>query len=59
MTYTVTVTNIDDVAPVFTSSSSISLAENVQVVVALTVTDADSSAAPTYNSQVLTAISSK
>ena len=41
VTYTVTVTNIDDVAPVFTSSSTISIAENVQAVVALTVTDVD------------------
>ena len=48
VTYTVTVTDVDDEAPVFTSSAAISMAENVQNVVTLTVTDADSSEAPTY-----------
>ena len=48
VTYTVTVTDVDDEAPVFTSSAAISMAENVQNVVTLTVTDADSSEAPSY-----------
>ena len=47
-TFTVTITDVDDVAPVFTSASSITLPENTQNVVALAVTDADSSATPTY-----------
>ena len=41
-------TDVDDVAPSFTSSASITMNENVQDVVSLTVTDADSTAAPTY-----------
>ena len=47
-TFTVLVTDVDDVAPSFTSSASITMNENVQDVVSLTVTDADSTAAPTY-----------
>ena len=47
-TFTVTITDVDDTAPVFTSDSSILVNENVQDVVDLTVTDADSTAAPTY-----------
>ena len=48
VSYSVTVTDTDDEPPVFTSSESVSMAENVQVVVTLSVTDADSSTAPTY-----------
>ena len=47
-TFTVTITDVDDTAPVFTSDSSILVNENVQDIVALTVTDVDSTAAPTY-----------
>ena len=43
-TFTVTITDVDDTAPVFTSDSSILVNENVQDVVDLTVTDADSTA---------------
>ena len=32
VSYSVTVTDTDDVAPVFTSSESVSMAENLQVV---------------------------
>ena len=48
VSYSVTVTDTDDEPPVFTSSESVTMAENVQVVVTLSVTDADSSTAPTY-----------
>ena len=47
-TFTVTITDVDDVAPTFTSSASITIAENVRNAVDPTVTDSDSSSAPTY-----------
>ena len=50
-TFTVAITDVDDVAPVFTSSDSITLNENVQNVVSFSVTDADTSAAPHTRSQ--------
>ena len=47
-TFTVTITDADDTAPVFTSDSTAVIQENVQDVVALTVSDTDSTADPAY-----------
>ena len=46
--YTVTVNNLDDEAPVFSSSATPSVAENVQNVVSLSVTDSDSSGSASF-----------
>lgn len=45
--YNVTVTDVNDTAPVFTSSSSINVAENTTAVTTVTSTDADTVGGPT------------
>ena len=49
-TFTVTITDADDTAPVFTSDSTAVIQENTQDVVALTVSDTDSTACLLYTS---------
>ena len=47
-TFTVSITDVDDVAPVFTNTDTPSIPENQQDAITLEVTDPDSSATPTY-----------
>ena len=50
---TVNVTNVNDVAPVFTSSATFSAAENQTAIGTVTATDAEGDACNLHVSQVL------